>query len=143
MGKPYSMDLRERVVGAVETGGLSRRQAAARFGLGTSTVIRWVRRYRETRSFAPGQMGGHKPKKIQGEHRDWLVERTRGKDFTLRGLVAELAGRGLKVDYGTVRSFVRAEKLSYKKNRSRQRAGSSRRGAPPRSVDKVSGKNRG
>ena len=48
MGKPYSMDLRERVVAAVETGGLSCHQAAAQFGVGVSTVIVWMRRLRET-----------------------------------------------------------------------------------------------
>ena len=62
MGKPYSMDLRKRVVDAVEVGGLSCHQAAAQFGVGVSTVIVWVRRLRETGSVAPGQMGGHKPK---------------------------------------------------------------------------------
>ena len=44
MAKPYSLDLRERVVAAVEEGGLSRRRAAAQFGVGISTVIGWVRR---------------------------------------------------------------------------------------------------
>ena len=115
MGKPYSVDLRERVVAAVETGGLSCHQAAAQFGVGVSTAINWVRRLRETGSVAPGQMGGHKPKSISGEHRAWLLERTKEKDFTLRGLVTELAERGLKVDYRTVWSFVHAEKLSFKK----------------------------
>ena len=56
MPKPYSMDLRERVVSAVD-GGLSRREAASRFGVGVSTAIGWVRRFRETGSVAPGQMG--------------------------------------------------------------------------------------
>ena len=117
MAKPYSMDLRERVVAAVEEGGLSRRQAAARFGVGESSAIRWVERYRETGSVAPGQMGGHKPKAIRGEHRAWLVERIQGGTFTLRGLVAELAERGLKVDYHTMWDFVRGEQLSFKKRR--------------------------
>ena len=43
MAKPYSKDLRDWVVAAVE-GGQSRRQAASLFGVGISTVIRWVRR---------------------------------------------------------------------------------------------------
>jgi putative transposase len=73
MGKPYSMDLRERVVASVEREGLSRRQAAVRFEVGISTVIRWVSRLRETSSLAPGKMGGHRPKKIAREHRDWLL----------------------------------------------------------------------
>src|SRR5258708_27593834 len=133
MGKPYSMDLRERVVAAVETGGMSCHRAAAQFGVGVSTAIIWVRRLRETGSVAPAQMGGHTPKAISGEHRAWLLERTKARDFTLHGLVAELAERGLKVDYRAVWNFVHAEKLSFKKNRSGQRARSTRRGASARS----------
>src|SRR4051794_4286079 len=53
VGKPYSVDLRERVVAAVRTGGMSCR-AAKQFGLGASTAIRWVQRLRETSSLAPG-----------------------------------------------------------------------------------------
>ena len=114
MASPYSMDLRERVVAAVEEGGLSRRRAAEHFGVGVSTAIAWVRRYRETGSVAPGQMGGHRPKKISGAHRDWLLDRCREKAFALRGLVDELAERGLKVDYRSVWEFVHAEKPSFK-----------------------------
>ena len=66
-------------------------------------------------SVAPGKMGGHKPKAIAGEHRAWLLQRIKERDFTLRGLVAELAERGLKVDYRSVWNFVHAEKLSFKK----------------------------
>jgi len=138
MPKPYSMDLRERVVGAVETGGLSRREAASRFGVAVSTAIIWVRRFRATGSVAPSQMGGYRPKKIRGAHRDWLLERTREKGFSLRGLVTELADRGLKVDYRTMWSFVHGEKLSFKKNRARQRTGSSRRRATAGAVETVS-----
>jgi transposase len=116
MGKPYSMDLRERVVAAVGAG-VSRRQAAARFGVSYSVAIGWMKRLRETGSVAPGQMGGHKPRKISGEHHTWLVERCRERAFTLHGLVAELGERGLKVDYRSVWEFVHAEGLSYKKRR--------------------------
>jgi putative transposase len=83
-------------------------------------------------------MGGYRPKKIRGVHRDWLLERTREKEFTLRGLVAELAARGLTVDYRTMWSFVHYENLSFKKNRARQRAGSPRRGATAGTVEAVS-----
>jgi len=117
MGKPYSMDLRERVVASVEREGLSRRQAAMRFEVGISTVIRWVSRLRETSSLAPGKMGGHRPKKIAGEYREWLLVRCQDHDFTLRGLVIELAERGLSVDYRSVWEFAHAEKLTHKKRR--------------------------
>jgi transposase len=124
MARPFSMDLRERVVAAVEQGGLSRRKAAAHFDVGVSTVISWVAHYRRTGSVAPAKMGGRRPKAIRGEHRTWLLERAKGGDFTLRGLVAELADRGVKVDYRTMWNFAHAEKLSFKKKRARQRTGS-------------------
>jgi putative transposase len=62
-------------------------------------------------------MGGHRPKQISGAWRHWLLGRCREADFTLRGLVGELAERGLKVDYRSVWEFVHAEKLSHKKRR--------------------------
>src|SRR4030081_694790 len=116
MGRLYSDDLRERAGRAVIKGGLSRQQAAAQFGVGISTAIIWVRRFRETGSVKPDQVGGYRPKKIAGPYRDWLMRRC-GKDFTVRGLVSELAERGLKIDYRTMWEFVHAEKLSYKKRR--------------------------
>jgi putative transposase len=122
MAGPLSNDLRERVILAVERDGLSRNEAARRFGVAISTAVNWVRRYRETGSVAPGQMGGHCPRKLIGVHRDWLLERTK-TDFTLRGLQAELADPltgpgGIAVDYRTVWSFVHDEGLSFKKKRS-------------------------
>ena len=117
MVKPYSMDLRDRVVAAVEREGMSCRQAAARFGISYSTAIVWMKRLSETGSVAPRRMGGYKPKVLSGMWRDFLLERCRGRDFTLRGLVAELAERGLKVDYRSVWEFVHTEKLSHKKRR--------------------------
>ena len=137
MGKPYSMDLRERVVAAV-AGGMSRNRAAKQFGIGISTAINWVKRLDKTGSVAPGKMGGHKPKAISGEHRLWLLRRIEDGDFTLRGLVAELAARDLKVDYRSVWEFVHAEKLSFKKKRGGWRARPTGRRAAAGAVDKVS-----
>lgn len=117
MAKPYSMDLRERVVAAVETGGMSRNGAAAHFDVAISTVVKWMQRVRATGSVAPGQMGGHKPRKINGEHEVWLGERIRNRDFTLHGLVVELAERGLVVDYHTMWDFVHTAEFTYKKRR--------------------------
>ena len=128
MARPYSMDLRERAVAAVE-GGMSRNAAARQFRVAISTVIKWMARYRATGSVAPGQMGGYKPRSIRGEHEAWLLERIKRGDYTLRGLVAELGERGLKVDYRSVWTFVHEQDQSFKKNRAGQRAGSSGRRA--------------
>ena len=82
-------------------------------------------------------MAGHKPKAISGEHRLWLLQRVNEGDFTLRGLVAELAARGLKVDYRSVWEFVHAEKLSFKKKRGGWRTRSSRRRKAASPVDQI------
>ena len=86
-----------------------------------------------------GQMGGHRPRKLVGVHRDWLLERAK-TDFTLRGLQAELAGRGITVDYRTVWSFVHDEGLSFKKKRASCRTAAASDCAPARAVEEVSGK---
>lgn len=125
MVKPYSMDLRERVVWAVTRDGLSRQEAARKFGVAASTSINWVKRLEEAGNFVAGQSGGRRPKKIVGAHHEWLRRRCQECAFTIRGLVLELAERGLNVSYRVVWNFVHAEKLSYKKNASRRRAGSS------------------
>jgi transposase len=137
MARPYSLDLRERLVAAVDRG-MSRRRAAVRFGIGISTAIRWTRRFQETGSVRPDKMGGNRPKLIVGEHRAWLLRRIEQGDFTLRGLVAELAARGLKVDYRTMWNFLHGEGLSFKKNRGRIRTRPPRRRAPAEAVDAVS-----
>ena len=80
-------------------------------------------------------MGGHKPKAIRGEHEAFLTQRVREGAFTLRGLVRELADRGLKVDYHSVWNFVHAEKISFKKNRRGERTRPTRRRTPTRTVD--------
>ena len=137
MGRPYSLDLRERVVAAVEKGGLPCNRAAAQFGLGISAVIDgW--RVRETGSVAPGQMGGHKPKAISGEHREWLLQRVREKDFTIRGWLPSLPS-------GAFRSIVGLElhpcrEAELKKKHGRQRTRSSRHRAPTRAMGKVWGR---
>jgi putative transposase len=118
MTSPYSMDLRGRVVDAVKEEGLSCHQAAARFKIGATTAIRWLRRERETGSAAPAKMGGYKPRRISGDHHEWLVSRCRdGSAFTIAKLIEELAERGVKADHHTVWNFLHEQRLSFKKGR--------------------------
>lgn len=122
MGAPYSLDLRERVVGAVE-GGLSRRRAARLFGVAVSTVIDWVDAWRASGRLSAKPMGGDHSSRLKAE-RLWLLERVAAvPDLTLEEIRAELAARGKPVGYGTVWRFFAAEGISFKKNRARQRAG--------------------
>jgi transposase len=122
------MDLRERVVAAVEQEGLSRNQAAARFGIAVSTAVHWLRRYHATGDVKPSKIGGHRKKTLREAHAAWLIARCRERDFTISQLVEELFEvRGLKVDRHTVWDFLHAEGLSFKKKPVRQGAGSTRR----------------
>ena len=127
MVRPLSMDLRDRAMARLAAGQTVRAVAAA-LSISPSSVVKWSQRLRTKGSVAPGKIGGNSPSKIVGEHRDWLVERIRAKAFTLRGLVVELAERGLRVDYRTMWKFVRREGLSFKKNCAGQRTGPTGRG---------------
>jgi transposase len=121
MARPYSEDLRERVVAAVE-GGLSRRQAAALFGVGISTVVHWVRRFRETGSVAAKPMGGDRRSRLRQE-RGWILQRIEAEpDLTVEELRSELKQRGISVGYGTVWRFFEREDITFKKKRVRGRA---------------------
>jgi transposase len=121
MARPYSRDLRERVVLAVENG-LSRRRAAAVFGVGIATVIEWVRIWHDSGRLEAKPMGGDRNSRLK-EERSWLLKRVASvPDLTLEEIRAELAGRGKQVGYGTVWRFFAAEGISFKKNRPRQRA---------------------
>ncbi|MGH8534072.1 MAG: IS630 family transposase [Gammaproteobacteria bacterium] len=115
MARPYSMDLRERALARVQAGE-SVRVVARALSVSPSSVVKWSQRFRATGSAVAGKMGGHRPRLLVGAHAAFLRERIAQGDFTLRGLVAELAGRGLKVDYRTVWTFVRDEGLSFKKS---------------------------
>jgi transposase len=121
MAKPYSLDLRERVVAAVDRG-MSRRQAAALFGVGISTVVNWVKRWRSSGSVAAKPMGGDHRSRLTNE-RGWILERIDAvPDLTLEELRDELKERGVIVGYGTVWRFFEREAISFKKNRARGRA---------------------
>ena len=108
-----SMDLRERAMARLAKGESVRRVAEA-LDVAPSSVVKWSQRQRETGSCAPAGTGGHPPRKIVGDYETWLLERIK-TPFTLRGLVAELADRGLRVDYRTVWSFVHRTGYSFKK----------------------------
>jgi len=124
MARPYSSDLRERVVGSVVSGRTCRATAAL-FGVSVASVVKWSQRYRASGSVAAKPMGGHRPRLLRGE-RDWLLARIAAKpDLTLRAVVAELAERGTVVSYGAVWAFFASEGITFKKKPARRRAGPS------------------
>ena len=114
MARPYSTDLRDRVVASVG-GGRTCRATAALFGVSVASVVKWSQRFRATGSAAAYWMGGHRPRVLAGE-RDWLLARLAEKpDLTLRAMMAELVERGVPASYGAVWRLLKAEGITVKK----------------------------
>lgn len=122
MPRPYSQDLRDRAL-ALVAAGQSRSAVARLLGLAESTVINWAKRQEDTGSCAAKPMGGARHGLLLPE-RDWLLARvSAAPDLTVRGLRAELAGRGTDVCADTVWRFLMAEGLTFKKKPAGRRAG--------------------
>jgi transposase len=114
MARPYSQDLRDRVVSSVASGRTCRATAAL-FGVSVASVVKWSQRWRATGSAAAKRMGGRRPLRLQRE-RDWLLTRIAEKpDLTVRAVVAELAERGTPASYGAVWRFFKHEGITFKK----------------------------
>lgn len=122
MVRPYSLDLRERVVAAV-SGGQTCRAVAETFGVSVASVVKWSQRYRETGTPEAKPIGGKRPYALESE-RDWLLRRVaEAPDITLRALAQELAGRGTTVTHYAVWHLLSREGITFKKKPPRQRAG--------------------
>lgn len=121
--KPYSLDLRERVVARVAAGEPVRSVAAA-FDVSVSSVVKWSQRWRATGSAAAKPMGG-KRRDVMAPARDYVLARLAEEpSLALRALQAELAETGIRVSYGALWRFVHREGLSFKKRRSSPRRSS-------------------
>jgi transposase len=117
MGKPYSDDLRERVV-ALMAGGRSCREAGAIFGVAPSTAGNWYRRYQQTASYSALPMGGDHRSKLTAEA-NWIAERlAKEPELTLADVRSDLAVRGAEVSYTSVWRTVKKLGLRLKKERS-------------------------
>lgn len=120
MTRAYSMDLRERAMARLEAGE-SIRQVGDALAVAPSSVSKWSMRKRRTGSVAPAPQGGARRAPALNEaDRAYILGRLKEESHaTLRGLQAELAGRGTVVSYSAVRDFVHKARLSFKKNRAR------------------------
>ena len=118
MAGAYSQDLRDRVIDAVENEGMSRRAAAARFGVSESAAIKWLQRYEGTGQRQPVGTGGHRPSTVK-PHRDFIEAALKDKpDITLEALgQLLLSERGVKTDTSVLSRFLRREGITFKKRR--------------------------
>ena len=124
MVKPYSEDLRRRVIAAVEEDGLSRREAARRYRVGESTAVKWLRAFHGSGRMGPRPMGGDR-RSVLKQERVWLAELIgREKNLTL-ALISERLRRerGVRANVSMIWKFLRVQGFSFKKNAVRRRAG--------------------
>lgn len=115
MGKPYSLDLRERVVTALEDG-MSTRQAAVRFSVSIAAVGEWGRRKRAQGNVLPAKQG--KPAgSVLDAHAEFILGALREKpDTTLEEMVGRLAAeRDVRVVWTTVWKFLDRHGQTHKK----------------------------
>ena len=122
MGKPLSLDLRERAVADVE-GGLSRRQAAARFKVSPASVVRWCQR-KATGSLAPAAQGGDRKSHRIEAHADFiLAEIAAAPDVTLEELRVKLIdAHDARFGLTTIWRFFDRRGITYKKSGACRRA---------------------
>ena len=114
MGKPYSDDLRARVVSSM-AGGRTCREAGTIFGVAPSTAGNWYRRYHQTSGYSALPMGGDHRSKLT-EQAGWIAERLSAvPELTLTEVRSDLADRGIEVSYASVWRTVRKLGLRFKK----------------------------
>jgi len=120
MGRSYSNDLRERIVGAVE-GGQTRRGAARHFGVSPSCAVKLVRRWETTGSVQPDRQGAPKRCKLD-PHGAWLLGLVEAEpDITLEEIRARLREEwDMTACIGTIWNFFDRHAISFKKNRARR-----------------------
>jgi transposase len=116
MPKPYSLNLRERVVSYVEAGH-SRRAAAAHFKVSASFVINLMTAFRERGAVARKALGGWRQSKLD-PHRVFILRRVAEKDgISMPELAVELqAASGGKADPASLSRWLIRNGLSFKKS---------------------------
>ena len=136
MPKPYSVDLRARVIEDVETGA-SRHEAAERYGISPSVVI-WVQRFEETSSAAAKPSGGSiSPLEQQPKFLLGLIANQ--PDLTLDEIVAAMRKRRIAGSRSAVWRFFARRNISFKKNSVRGGAEARGRGPRPAALDARTG----
>src|ERR1019366_5973189 len=138
MTKALSNDLRERVIREVD-GGASARASADMFSVSPSSAVKWVRRWRDTGSFAPSLTRGHRRSPLV-DHAKWLLgliaERT---DITLAEILCHARELGIVTSISSLWRFFDAREISVKKKPSRGGAVAPRRGGGSRGVEARTG----
>jgi len=133
MPKSYSCDLRERVIGMVEAGA-SRNEAADHFGVSVSSAVKWMRRWKESRSATPKPRGGSvSPLEREADRVVALI--TDQPDLTLEEIAAELQRHRIHTSSSSLSRFFHRHDLTFKKKFASCRTGASKCGPSASTLD--------
>jgi transposase len=115
MSKALSLDLRVRVLAAVEAGA-SHREAGERFGVSAASVSRWRTRERQQGDARPKALGGDRRSgRIEAHKETILAMLKETPDVVVEELRRSLAEKGLVFGDGTVRRFFIRHGITRKK----------------------------
>jgi transposase len=115
MARALSQDLRDRVVAATDEG-MSCRAAAARFGVGIATAIRWRQMAREHGRAIAGRPGGDRRSSKTDTHAEQIMALlAQNGDITLAEIQSGLAAQGVYVGIGTLWRFFDRRGITRKK----------------------------
>ena len=137
--KQYSPDLRERLLRAIDAG-LSIAEVSRLCGVGTTTLKRWRRQYRETGHLAPKPRPGRPPRIGPEAHAALTAQVAAHPDATLAEHCERWAqDHGVGVSVSTMSRLLLKLGLPLKKSRFMPASGTRRRAPPggrrpPRSI---------
>jgi putative transposase len=122
--RPYSTDLRRRVIDAHRRGDGSIRDLADQFEIAARTIENWIELERETGSVAPRAHGGGAPARLSSVHREVLRRLVQDDpDATLPQLAERLArATRCRVHPWTIGRALADLNLPRKKRRSTRRS---------------------
>jgi transposase len=114
MACAYGLDLRRRVIEAIEEG-LSTRAAARRFAIGIATAGSWYRHWRATGDLRPGRQGQPTGSKLDDHEAFILGLVAENKDIALHEIAERLAAaHGVRAAPSTVWHFFAKRGITYK-----------------------------
>ncbi|UPU00029.1 IS630 family transposase [Bradyrhizobium barranii subsp. apii] len=115
MARALSVDLRQRVVAAID-GGMSCRQAAERFGVSAASAIRWRGRLKKVGDIVPKRQGGDRKSQRIEAHSQLILEAVTARpDITLAELRELLKRRGISTGIASLWRFFQRRKITLKK----------------------------
>jgi transposase len=125
VSKPYSLDLREKIVSTYEAGNTSIRRVAERFQVSKTTVQALLQRKQATGTLKPAPATGGKASPLAGYEQDIAEMVKRHQDYTWAEYCEYWQDKtGVRISESVMCRFLQKQPLTGKKNLSQRSSGS-------------------